>query len=36
MKVIGWIVLGREMDFVVQTSDEEEERKRITSKLPHR
>jgi hypothetical protein len=36
LKVIGWIVLGREMDFVVQTADEEEERKRITSKIRSR
>lgn len=33
LKVISWIVLGREMDFLTPTHDEEEERKRITSKI---
>lgn len=33
LKVIGWIVLGREMDVILQTEDEDEERKRITAKL---
>jgi hypothetical protein len=33
VKIIGWILLGRECDVVVQTADEEEERKRITSRI---
>jgi len=33
LKLISWIVLGREMDFLVPTENEEEERKRITSKI---
>jgi hypothetical protein len=33
LKAIGHVALGHEMDFVVQTADEEEERKRITSKV---
>lgn len=33
LKAIGLVALGNEMDFVVQTADEEEERKRITSKV---
>jgi len=31
--IIGWIVLGHPMDFTVQTDDEDEERKRLTSKV---
>lgn len=33
LKVIGWLVQGREMDVILQTEDEDEERKRITAKL---
>lgn len=33
LKVIAWITLGREMDFLVPTDDENEERKRVTSKI---
>lgn len=33
LKVIAWITQGREMDFMVPTDDENEERKRVTSKI---
>lgn len=33
LKVIGWLMLGKEIEVVSQTDDESEERKRITSKL---
>jgi hypothetical protein len=33
VKIISGITLGRDCDLVIQTSDEEEERKRITSKV---
>ena len=33
LKVIGWIALGHDMDFLTATNNEEEERKRITAKI---